>query len=784
MTSLFEKPVGFARIAVERGIDRYPDGLTYGVSADVGQLAPGERVIVPLGRGNTATPGYVIEILDTAEALESGIDPDALKLVLQRDEGAPLPGELLQLARWIASYYCAPIGVVLAALLPAAVKRRVGQVTRTLVDLAAPTPPLENATEDAADTPVRRTSPKQRAVIETLEGLDPGARPVDIKHLAELAGLATTTPIKRLIDQGRLTAVHRTTVQAVWAAEAADEPPPPEPTGDQRKVIDAVADRLDTGFSAHLLFGVTGSGKTEVYIRLIRQVLDRGKTALMLVPEISLTPQTGGRLIHRFPDQRVAILHSALSAARRHQQWALVADGTARIVLGARSAGFAPIPDGTLGLVIVDEEHDGSYKQDQAPRYHGRDVAVRRAQIARCPIMLGSATPSLETWHNTCHRSLFSLHRLDHRAPGLRVPSVRIVDFAEERRKHHDRRVHLLGPVLEAALDRALTADGQAMLLLNRRGYANYITCPDRMCGWVMTCDDCDVTVVYHKRDLPTGGPRGRQGYVQCHHCRMEQRLPETCPQCGCRVNTFGLGTQRVEEELRRRFPALQADGAIVRVDSDTMRSARMFHDVLGRFGAGAIRVLVGTQMIAKGHDFPGVQVVGVINADTSLNMPDFRAAERTFQLVSQVAGRCGRGTEPGVVIVQTFNPDAAAVRLAAAHDYVGFATGELAERIRCGLPPATRLVRIVARHTDHRRAVELASTLAAALRARATDDVSIQGPAPCPITRLAGRHRQQIEIMAPDAVTLQRLLTTARNDGVLRPGADIAVDVDPIDLM
>jgi primosomal protein N' (replication factor Y) len=500
---------------------------------------------------------------------------------------------------------------------------------------------------------------------------------------------------------------------------------------------------------------------------------------LVLVPEIALTPQTGGRLIGRFPEHRVAVHHSGLTAAQRHQQWALAADGTADIVLGARSAVFAPVPDGRLRLIVVDEEHDGSYKQDQVPRYHGRDVAVRRAQLAGCPVLLGTATPSLESWHNATAKGTYRLHRLAKRVPGLQVPSVKLVDLVEERRRFRPGRAHLLGPILETAVGRTLDAGGQVLLLLNRRGFANYIACPDHGCGWMHCCDHCDATMVYHlDRTLPGGG------YTRCHHCDAQQRLPENCPTCNKRVSRFGLGTQRVEREIERTFPQLVEGRTMLRVDSDTMRGARDFHRALERFGRGEIRMLVGTQMIAKGLDFPGVQLVGVVNADTAINLPDFRATERTFQLVSQVAGRCGRGSAPGKVIVQTFQPQAPPIRLAAAGDYEAFAGLELADRKRCGLPPFARMGRVVVRDADHGRCLAAARRLAEQLGALTADEVRLRGPAPCPIGRIAGRHRQQIELLADTAAQLQTLLSNARSEGILKPGHAVAVDVDPIALL
>jgi primosomal protein N' (replication factor Y) len=343
--------------------------------------------------------------------------------------------------------------------------------------------------------------------------------------------------------------------------------------------------------------------------------------------------------------------------------------------------------------------------------------------------------------------------------------------------------VHLLGPVLEGAIGRTLDSGGQTLLLLNRRGYANYIACPSSKCGWVMTCQHCDVTVVYHlNKKLPAGG------YVRCHHCLSEQKLPLTCPDCGSKVTPFGLGTQRVEEELARKFPILADGRAMLRMDSDSMHSAKSYHDALERFGTGEIKVLLGTQMIAKGLDFPGVRLVGVINADTTINLPDFRATERTFQLVSQVAGRCGRSAEPGLTIVQTFNPGAPAIQLAAAHDYEAFAQLELKDRAACDLPPITRMCRIVVRDEDHVKCIEAARRLAHSLEGIASrmenGTIRLRGPAPCPISRIADKHRMQIELLASSAALMQQFLTAARREMLIKSDSEMVVDVDPIALL
>ncbi len=765
MTSLFTSQlatVGYARVAVERGVDQYPEGLTYAVPAELGALVVGDRVIVPLGAGDTPTAGYVVERFD-----QTDLPRDHVKLIERCEHEAAMPRQLIDLAKWISSYYCAPIGMTLSAMMPAAVKRRVGLVGRTMIDLA-----------DGAAVDVT-LPPKQRHVLDVLGAIPIERRPIEIRQLRDISELATTSPIKQLITKEMLLVSSRTAVEAAWIEHALDATVPHRLTEPQKQIIHDIQPTLDRGFSAHLLFGVTGSGKTEVYIRLIERVVEAGKVAILLVPEIALTPQTGGRLIGRFPKQRVAVLHSGLTAAQRHQQWMLAASGEADIVLGARSAVFAPVPEGRLGLIIVDEEHDGSYKQDQVPRYHGRDVALRRAQLADCPIVLGSATPALESWHNATAKGNYRLHRIEHRVPGMQLPIVQIVDFVAERKRRHDRRVHLIGPRMESAIGETLDRGGQVLLLLNRRGYANYIACPDFRCGWMMGCDDCDATMVFHmNRRLPSGG------FVRCHHCEAEQRLPERCPVCDRHVTTFGLGTQRVEEELARKFPQLIEGETMLRVDSDSMRGSKDFHRTLAKFGAGEVQLLVGTQMIAKGLDFPNVQLVGVINADTAINLPDFRASERTFQLVNQVAGRCGRGRDPGQVIVQTFQPQATAIRLAAAHDYEGFAELELSDRRRCKLPPYTRLARIVVRDVDYTRCVDTARTIANRLGDLKDDSMRLRGPAPCPISRIAGKHRQQIELLAESARQLQEVLVAGRNEGLLHAGAGLVIDVDPIALL
>lgn len=772
------------RVAPERAIDTAPQGLTYLAPSSLGAIEIGDRVIVPLGRGDRATPGIVVEV-----GVEDALDPAKLKAVRKRDpHGGRLTPELLELGRWMAGYYCCPLGTVYAAMLPAAVKKGTGRVVRWLVDVSPKG--REVAAAEAAPTPELKLTKQQRLVLNSMAESE--VRPLDPRDLARMAGAKTVASVNRLVELGLLERVRRSTVHALWDEAATEARKHVELTGDQLSAIRAIDGAASKGFGVHVLFGVTGSGKTEVYLHLIQRALERGRRSIVLVPEISLTPQTSRRFRAWFGDS-VAILHSGLTAAQRHHQWDLIRRAEARVVVGARSAVFAPFDDHALGLLIVDEEHDGAYKQDQAPRYHGRDVAIKRAQLSGATVVLGSATPSLETYYNARARRAFDWHELRDRVPGAQLPEVTIVDLMRERqaRGWTDKQVHLLGPTLESALHHTLEVDGQAMLLLNRRGYANYISCPDQNCGWVMSCDHCDAAMVFHKdRALPRGG------LVRCHHCEAEQKLPERCPDCSKRVNTFGLGTQRIEEELTRKFPRLISGETMLRMDSDTMQSGRHYHEALERFRREEIQVLVGTQMIAKGLDFPNVRLVGVVNADTAINLPDFRAAERTFQVVAQVAGRAGRGARRGRVIVQTFQPEFSAIRYAAAHDYPGFAEQELRDRGSAALPPIGRMARVVIRDRDYTRCVRRASELADRLRELAGTAIResttlgvprlrIRGPAPCPLSRVADHHRQSLEVLSAEGpAPIQWLLTAARNEGLVKSDATAAVDVDPIDLL
>ena len=777
MDSLFEElapkeeTVRYAIVAPELSIGYYNDGLTYKVPKSLADVQVGDRVMVPLGRGNKQVAGYILRFTDHAN-----FDPKKIKPISKRDKTAVnLPPDLIELSQWISRYYCCPIGMVLASMLPAAVKRGTGLVKRKLVELN-----FDPQASKADDLIKELKLPKLQAhtLRTAIELQDKNLLPIDPKELADHAGAKSVASVNQLVDKSLLKHFQKTEVHAVWSEFAIEPPKDLTLNDDQQNAVDTVVNSMADGFKTHLLHGVTGSGKTEVYIRIIERIVELGGTAIVMVPEISLTPQTAGRFIGRF--ERVAVLHSGLTASQRHEQWSLIRNGWAQVVVGARSVVFAPCRD--LGAIIVDEEHDSSYKQDQLPRYHGRDVAIMRAHHLGIPVILGSATPSLESYNNATKRNLYNLISLPKRAGSGTLPKIEIIDMATEQRERYAETkawtLNLLSRRLEKLLTETLTAGGQAILLLNRRGYANYIACPDSKCGWMMTCHHCDVSLVYHvHKQLPRGG------LVRCHQCGFENLMASTCPDCGKRVSAFGLGTQRVEEEINHKIDAAR----MLRMDSDTMNKARDYEVALERFRKNEVNLLVGTQMIAKGLDFPNVRLVGVVSADTALNLPDFRASERAYQLISQVSGRSGRGDHEGRVVIQTFTPDHSAIQLAAANDYVKFADTELETRERAGLPPVKRMARIVARDHNlekcqaaieqlHKAVMEANETLATPL--------VCQGPMPCSIARISDYHRWEIELIADNSASLQALLGKLMDAKVLKSDTHTAVDVDPISLM
>ena len=580
------------------------------------------------------------------------------------------------------------------------------------------------------------------------------------------------TPLKRLVERGLVTLETRERRRDPFAGVPVRPHPPPTLNVDQSHTLAVLSAALrEGGFQPFLLHGVTSSGKTEVYLRLIREALDAGKGAIVLVPEISLTPQLAGRFRARFPEG-VAVLHSRLGAGQREDEWRRVRAQQVRLVVGARSALFAPVAD--LGVLVVDEEHDSSFKQEEGLRYHARNLALVRGQREGAVVVLGSATPSLESFHNAEVGRLKKLS-LPRRATPQPLPAVEVVDL---RQYQLDPDGVLTAPLADA-LGETLTAGQQAIIFLNRRGFAPFVLCTD--CGEPVRCKDCSVTLTLHKR----------RDLLLCHYCGHQRRPPPRCPSCeGDKLRALGLGTERVEDSLRARFP----NARIGRLDRDTARGHRL-QQILDATAAGQLDILVGTQMVTKGHDFPGVTLVGVVNADHALHLPDFRSAERTFQLLSQVAGRAGRGGVPGRVVVQTYNPEHHAIECAQGHDYEAFYAAESRFRRELGYPPFGHLVALRIEGPDESRVVDTANRLSGACHQAARrlppdrrQAVTVLGPVEAPIARIRGRFRWQILLKSDHRPTLHAVTREAHafKQEAHSGGASAAkslrilIDVDP----
>ena len=597
---------------------------------------------------------------------------------------------------------------------------------------------------------------------------------VELAHLTGQAGFSRGV-IRGLEEKGLALVEDREVERDPFASIPVSQNQAHTPTDRQEKVIRMLASAFDAGpGEPFLLHGVTGSGKTLVYIKLLDHVLARDRGAIVLVPEISLTPQTVARFRAHFGDQ-VAVLHSALSDGERFDAWRQLHSGRRRIAVGARSALFAPVSN--LGVIVVDEEHEGSYKQSEAPRYQARDMAVVRSAEEGALCVLGSATPALESWHNV-ERGRFRLASLPDRVGGGKLPPVRVIDLREARKKSKDKEearseagLVLTAPLVEAMRAR-LDRGEQTILLLNRRGYSSFVQC--RECGDVEICPACSISLTYH---------RGKSRLV-CHHCHHEQPAPERCPRCGSTDLSFrGLGTEQVERVVAETLPKAR----LARMDVDTTSGKWSHHEILGRVERGEVDILLGTQMIAKGLDFPGVTLVGVVNADVGIHLPDFRATERTFQLLSQVAGRAGRGELGGEVLIQTALPEHYAIQAALAHDYVAFATRELDERRRPAYPPLIRLVNVV---VSSPKPEDAAGNAEAGARWLSTHVISrtpvdLIGPAPSPIERLHGRWRWHFLLRSSSVkalgVAARRLQSDFRTSG---GDVRITIDRDPSALL
>jgi len=620
---------------------------------------------------------------------------------------------------------------------------------------------------------------RARRQADAYQALAGSGGTVELAHLTRQAGFSRAV-IRGLEEKGLAVVEDREVERDPFADIPTGADPTHTPTDRQQEAIRTLVSAFDAGpTKPFLLHGVTGSGKTLVYIEVLSHVLAQGRGAIVLVPEISLTPQTVARFRARFGDQ-VAVLHSALSVGERFDAWRQLRSGRRRIAVGARSALFAPVSD--LGVIVVDEEHDGSYKQSESPRYQARDMAVVRSAQEGALCVLGSATPALESWHNV-ERGKFRLVSLPDRVGGGVLPPVRLIDLREARKKSKENKskqtsdarseagLVLTAPLVEAMRDR-LRRGEQTILLLNRRGYSSFVQC--RECGDVEICPDCSISLTYH---------RGKSRLV-CHHCRHEQPAPKRCPRCGSTDLSFrGLGTEQVERVVAETFP----EARLARMDVDTTSGKWSHHEILGRVERGEVDVLLGTQMIAKGLDFPGVTLVGVVNADVGIHLPDFRATERTFQLLSQVAGRAGRGKLGGEVLIQTALPEHYAIQAAMAHDYVAFATRELEERRHPVYPPMVRLVNVVVSSPVAEDAAGNAEAAARWLRTHVVSGtpVDLIGPAPSPIERLHGRWRWHFLLRSASVKALgagaRRLQAEFRTRGA---DVRIAIDRDPSALL
>jgi len=724
-----------AKVAVAAPLDKL---LSYRIDEGLAdRLQVGHRVKVPLGRRSTV--GFVFAISEE--------ETRGLKPVSELLDDQPLfsPG-LAAFYERAARYYVYPIGETVRTALPAGLSAKNSQPT-VLRDRRYRPGALAN--EPAGS--------RQRELLTFIRA----------RGEADLTLLRSTFPaphaaLQRLVEQGFLTVTEIERRRDPLAGAAV--PPHTEiPLNSaQAEALEAIGEAItEAGFKPFLLHGVTGSGKTEVYLRAIATALARGRQALLLVPEIGLTPQLVARFRSWFQKQpvRLAVFHSGLNDGERYDAWRSTAAGEIDVVIGVRSAIFAPLD--RLGLIIVDEEHDASYKQGEGFRYHARDLALLRGQMQGATVVLGSATPALTTFQRAADGQLTCL-QLPERAAGRPLPEVTLVNLVEFPGAGP------LSPPLLEALAATLGSGEQALLLLNRRGYAPFLLCHE--CGASCRCPNCEITLTYSKVERA----------LRCHYCDFHQQPPDTCPRCGGQqLLPEGVGTERLEETLAEAFPQAR----IARMDRDTTSRKGAHGRLVEGMNAGAFDILIGTQMIAKGHDFGAVTLVGVLNADAPLNLPDFRSAERVFALLSQVAGRAGRGERPGKVLIQTFAPEHYALELVARHDYHGFAAVELAQRRALGYPPFGHLINLVLAGNDERQVTAAAGNLAAQL-AKDGDAVEVLGPAPCLLRKLRGRSRTQILLKSPRRPELRRLLSRGVAGYRLPGGVTLTVDIDPLDMM
>ena len=719
----------------------------------------GTRVKVPFGPREVM--GVVTAVLDESP---HGNLREVIKTVGGQALVTP---PILRLVRWIADYYCCAPEIAMKAVLPDAVRKEEEGWRERLYVRALPQ---------------HGEPPKLTKRQEDLWTIVEEWRELPLQELVRLAGTTSAT-IRKLEDKGLVSIAPQISERDPYAKEHILPTQPLELNVQQATALESIVDSMErlakrdddeakpVGDNVFLLHGVTGSGKTEVYLQAIAHALGQGKGAIVLVPEISLTPQTVERFKARFsqgPQQTlVAVLHSHLSAGERHDEWHKIRQGRARIVIGARSAVFAPVEP--LGLVIVDEEHEHSYKQEEAPRYNARDLAVVRGQQEGAAVVLGSATPCMESYHNV-QRKKYGLLSLTERVDNIQMPIVRVIDMRSAARK--EKGVGIFSPQLREAILQRLEKNEQVMLFLNRRGWSSSLQCPE--CGFVAECPNCSVSLTYHRAAQQ----------LMCHICGHIEAAPKKCPETKCgnvAIRFSGLGTEKVEAALEKGFPSAR----VKRMDSDTLKRKEDYRRILGDFRTGKIDILVGTQMIAKGLHFPNVTLVGIIHADLSLHIPDFRAGERTFQLLTQVAGRAGRGEVEGEVYVQSFTPFHPAIQYARRHDYIGFYDQEIEFRQQLNYPPVGRVALLTLRGRSEDRVKFVADHLRREMDtvAKELGEVVVAGPAPAPLLRAENFYRYQIMLRTSRMPQLSRKLSALRETFQIPEDLRLVIDIDPMSL-
>jgi len=741
----------YVRVIIDRAIHReldyaVPEGL-------MNRVGVGSRVRVPFREKSALAT--VVAVTEQSEA-------KGIRLIEAVVGEAPILSEqLLELGRWISAYYCCPIETVMRSLLPQVIRRaEVGWKKQLFVQ---PGRKIDNEELEK----LRKRAPRQAELLEAILRLE---APTRASQLLRQTSLDNQT-LRALVKRGLVELREEAVVRDPHADEQFIATSNLILNQEQTHALKEITQALDSPEKSRpiLLHGVTGSGKTEIYLQAIRAALDRGRTAIVLVPEISLTPQTVERFKGRFADVQdaVAVLHSHLSEGERHDEWHKIHSGRARIAIGARSAVFAPLKN--LGLIVVDEEHETTYKQEEAPRYHARDVAIVRAKIEKCVAVLGSATPSLESYHNAAIGK-YQLVTLTQRIDEKQMPLMRVVDLRQQRRK--EKSATILSEKLRAAIADRLEKREQTILFLNRRGFSTSLLCSD--CGEARNCPNCSVALTFHRHPAVAGR-------LSCHLCGHTAAVPKKCPACGKDTLIYaGFGTERVESTVSQIFPK----AVVRRMDADSMTRKEAYRETLRNFRTGRIDILVGTQMIAKGLHFPNVTLVGIINADLALHLPDFRAGERTFQLLTQVAGRAGRGETSGEVFVQTYTPFSPSIQFARHHDFAGYFQQELEFRERCGFPPFKHAVLITVRSAHEGRAKLSAETLQRRLKEALPQEFILGDTTPAPLEKLQGQFRFHILVRGEAIMRLSRLVRETVDKLPFPEDVIVTIDVDPYQLL